>query len=69
MLALDVARRTYIQSFAIDVFSGFHVAHRAPFHGAFAMQPSQVVNMSVFTGLLVATLVYSLVMMAKSKNE
>ncbi len=33
------------------------------------MQPSQVVNMSVFTGLLVATLVYSLVMMAKSKNE
>ena len=33
------------------------------------MQPSQVVNMSVFTGLLVATLVFSIVMMSKSKNE
>ncbi len=33
------------------------------------MQPAHAINISVFTGLLVATLVYSVVMMVKSKNE
>lgn len=33
------------------------------------MKLSQIINISVFTGLLVATLVYSLVMMAKAKRE
>lgn len=33
------------------------------------MQPAHAINISVFTGLLVATLVYSIVMMVRSKNE
>ncbi len=33
------------------------------------MPTQHVINISVFTAMLVATLIYSLVMMGKSKNQ